>query len=427
MTLSPAALERLTIRRYLLGQCAQGFWYTGLILFPFVMAKSLAAPAWQVTLSVVMETTGMLLALYWGQLMQHGGRRRGLFWSGLLGRGVLVSMLAVHNSTQFLIVGGVVYFFAALVYPAQNGILQENIHSSRQGQVFGWGALVQHLTAAVCSLGIGWVLNRDPVNFRYIYPVLGLIGFTYPLILAGLPRPEGDTTEDPARFFTVPRLPLGQVRWSRLPAAMVRPFREAATTFREDRRFAWFEANFMIYGIAYMMLIPVVPLFFAYELDLSYQEISSARVLIGSVGIALLGPLAGRLQDRIHAAGLSTISFGTVSLYPAALAIGAWYGVRAGGVDPALIAYLAFAVYSVGMAGVNVSWNVGSLAFAPPGQGGYYQGIHVTMVAVRGFLGPATGFVVLKTMGYREVFVLAIVIFLTAALSSELLHRRIRH
>jgi hypothetical protein len=150
-------------------------------------------------------------------------------------------------------------------------------------------------------------------------------------------------------------------------------------------------------------------------------------VLIGSIGIALLGPLAGKLQDRIHAAGLSTISFGTVSLYPAALAVGAWYGVRAGGLDPALIAYAAFAIYSIGMAGVNVTWNVGSLAFAPKGQGGYYQGIHVTMVAVRGFLGPATGFIVLKTMGYREVFVLAVLIFLAAALSSELLHRRIRN
>ena len=55
--ISPAAtaLERLTVRRYLAGMFAQGVWYTGLILFPFVLAKSLNAPAWQVTLSVVMD------------------------------------------------------------------------------------------------------------------------------------------------------------------------------------------------------------------------------------------------------------------------------------------------------------------------------------------------------------------------------------
>lgn len=315
---------------------------------------------------------------------------------------------------------GIVYFFTALVYPAQNGILQQNIQAKRQGQVFGWGALVQHLTAAACSLVVGAVLNRDPDFFRYVYPVIGLAGFVYPLILAGLPRPEGDESNDPSRFFTVPRLPLGPVKWSRLSGAIVQPFREAVTTFVNDRRFFWFEGNFMIYGIAYMMLIPVVPLFFANELNLSYQEISSSRVLIGSIGIALLGPPAGRLMDRIHPVRLSTLSFGIVSLYPAALAVGAMVGAG----HPALAAYIAFGVYSVGMSGVNVTWNVGSLAFAPPGQGGYYQGIHVTMVGIRGVLGPAIGFIVLKTLGYREVFILAVIIFLIAAASSAALGRR---
>lgn len=418
--MTPEHLERLTIRRYLFGMSAQGVWYTGMILFPFVLAKSLTAPAWQVTLSVVMETTGMMLALYWGQLMVHGGRRRGLFWSGLLGRVVVVATFWVSTSGQFLWMLGAVYFFTALVYPAQNGILQQNIHPSRQGQVFGWGALVQHLTAAVCSLAVGAVLNRDPDNFRYVYPVIGLVGFVFPLVLAGLPRPDGDQTVDPPRYFTVPRLPLGSVKWRRLPGALVQPFREAVATFSADRDFAWFEGNFMIYGIAYMMLIPVVPLFFANELNLSYQEISSSRVLIGSIGVALLGPASGRLMDRIHPVRMSTISFGTISLYPATLAVGALIGAA----DPALAAYVAFGVYSVGMAGVNVTWNVGSLAFAPKGQGGYYQGIHVTMVGIRGVLGPAIGFVVLKTLGYREVFALAFLIFLLAAASSALLSRR---
>lgn len=419
---SPDALERLTVRRYLAGQAAQGFWYTGMILFPFVLAKSLDAPAWQVTLAVVMETTGMMLALYWGQLMQHGGRRRGLFWSGLLGRVVTVAALAVHTSTQMLWLLGIVYFFTALVYPAQNGILQENIHPSRQGKVFGRGALVQHLTAAGLSLVVGWVLNRNPDYFRYVYPVLGIVGFLYPLILAGLPRPQDDATHDPPRYFTVPRLPLGAVKWRRLPRAIIQPFAEAVRTFRDDRNFAWFEGNFMIYGIAYMMLIPVVPLFFANELHLSYQEISSSRVLIGSLGVALLGPLAGQLQDRFHAVGLSTLSFSIVALYPAALAAGAWLN---GAAHPALVAYAAFGIYSIGMAGIMVTWNIGSLAFAPKGQGGYYQGIHVTMVGIRGVLGPAIGFVVLETLGYREVFLLAVAIFVTAAISSAFLRRRI--
>ena len=248
------------------------------------------------------------------------------------------------------------------------------------------------------------------------------MGFLYPLILARLPRPDHDVTPDTGGVFTVPRLPLGQVAWRRLGRALVTPFRDATETFRVDPHFRWYEANFMIYGVAYMMLIPVLPLFFIHELHLSYQEISSARVLIASVGVALFGPLMGRLMDRFHPVRLCTISFAIVSLYPGALYVGArWMG----GVDPAWTAYLAFGFYALGMAGINVTWNVGSISFAPPGRGGYYQGIHVAMVGIRGALGPVIGFLLLRWAGYREVFLTAAVVFLLASASSRALGRRL--
>ena len=414
------ALERLTVRRYLAGMVFQGIWNAGYILFPFVLRKSLDAPGGLVTVAVTLETTAMLLALYWGQLMIRGGRRRWLFWGGLGGRVILLLTLFVRTDVQFTVLVGVVHVFAALVYPAQNGILQANIRAERRGRVFGWGALVQNLAMAAASVGAGRLLDQDPGSFRYLYPICGCLGFVYPLILSRLPRPHGDGTHDPAGVFTVPRLPLGPVRWRRLTGALVTPFKEAAATFRADRAFLWFESNFMIYGVAYMMLVPVVPLFFVNVLDLSYAQISSARVLIASLGVAALSPLAGRLMDRLNPVRLSSLSYAVVSLYPVSLAVGTLlFPTR-----PDYGAYLAFAVYSVGMSGVNVTWNMGSIAFAPSGQGGYYQGIHVAMVGIRGFLGPAIGFTVLRLLGYREVFLLSALIFLLACASSVLLNRR---
>jgi len=417
----PDALERATVRRYLGGMVCQGIWTAGQYLFPFVLAKSLQAPAWLVTLAVVMETTGMMLGLYWGQLMAGGGRRRWLFWAGLGGRAVLALTVLVHSAGQFTLLLVAVYVFGAIVYPAQNSILQENIGPRRRGEVFGRGALVQHLTAAATGLAVGAVLDVDPDVFRWVYPVLGVLGFGFPLVLARLPRPAVPGVREPDRVFVVPRLPLGPVRWRRLAGALIAPFREARDTFRGDRAFLWYEMNFQIYGIAYMMLIPTVPLFFANELQLSYQSISTARVVIGSVGIALLGPAAGRLMDRIHPARLCALSFGWVALYPVSLALGA----RVDSLAPQTAAYIAFAVYSVGMAGVNLGWNVGSIAFAPEGRGGHYQGIHVTMVGIRGVLGPLLGFTVLRLLGYQEVFVVAAVFFLAASVSSWLLGRRV--
>jgi MFS family permease len=288
--------------------------------------------------------------------------------------------------------------------------------------VFGLGALVQYSTAAVVSLAVGAVLDRDPDLYRWVYPVLGATGFVYLLVLARLPRPAGDATPDPEDVFVVPRLPLGSVQWRRLAAASVAPFREALATFRADGKFLWFETNFMIYGIAYLMLIPVMPLFFTQELNLTYREISSARVLIASLGMAMLGPAMGRLMDRIHPVRLCTISFGIIGLYPLALAVGAAVMPD----RPALTAYVAFAFYAVGMAGINVTWNVGSISFAPEGQGGYYQGIHVAMVGIRGLLGPLMGFALLTLASYRVVFGVSAAIFLVSSISSAVLGRRLR-
>jgi MFS family permease len=411
-----AVLEKLTIRRYLQGMVFQGIWAAGYILLPFVLGKSLAAPGWLVTVVVTLESTAMLLALYWGQLMVSGGRRRWLFWGGLAGRVVLVGTLLVSSALPFALLVGVVHVFAAVIYPAQNGILQANISANHRGRVFGWGALVQNLTMAVTSVFAGRLLDADPGSYRLFYPICGLMGFMYPLILSRIPRPASDLAHDPGRVFAVPRLPLGPVRWSRLAGAALTPFREAAATFRADRAFFWFESNFMIYGMAYMMLVPVVPLFFVNELQLNYREISSARVLIASLGVALLSPLTGRLLDHIKPVKLSSWSYAVIALYPLTLALGTIFLTD----RPALGAYMAFGTYSIGMAGINVTWNMGSISFAPPRRGGYYQGIHVAMVGIRGLVGPVIGFTVLHLLGYREVFLLSAVVFLTAAFSSVL-------
>jgi len=417
-TLDAIALERLTMRRYLLGMVCQGVWWSGYILFPFVLAKSLLAPGWLVTFTVILESASMVLAIYWGRMLERGGRRRWLFWGGLGGRAIMVLMLLVRGPLAFTSLLAVVYFFSSLVYPAQNGILQENIRADRRGEAYGRGALAQHLTAAAMSLLLGALLDRDPMCFRWLYPLLGLVGFVHLLILARLPRPAGGRDPD---VVVTPRRAREWPSLRRLADAATSPFHEAAATFREDRDFYWFEINFMIYGIAYMMLMPVVPLYFTEELDLSYQQISHARVLIASLGVALLGPLMGRLMDRHHPVRLSSVSYAALALYPLTLAA----GTLLPSVSPALIAYAAFGVYALAMAGVNVTWNVGSISFAPPGRGGYYQGVHVAMVGGRGLIGPLIGFAVLRLLGYREVFVVAAAIFVGAAVSSALLGRRL--
>ncbi len=401
----------------------QGVWWAAYVLFPFVLAKSLGASAGLVTLAVTMDTAGMLLALYWGHLMARQGRRRWLLRGGLGGRLVLLLAPLATTAWAYVALLGVVHFFGAMVYPAVNGILQANLPADRRGRVFGRGALIQNLSTAATSLIVGWLLDKDPTLYRWIFPVMGCAGFVYLLILARLPRPADDDTLDPPPAWRDVLRPPRPVRADLSPAkilaAAVGPFRDALRTFRGDRPYLWYETNFMLYGMAFMMLNPVVPLYFTERLDLGYDEISTARVLIASVGVALLGPVMGRFMDRFHPVRLCVLAFGLLAGYPAALAL----AEGAVGLAPVTMAYLAFGVYALAMSGVNVAWHVGSITFAPTGQGGYYQGIHVTMVGIRGVIGPLTGFTVLRLMGYREVFIVAGIFCLLASVSSAALWR----
>jgi hypothetical protein len=63
------------------------------------------------------------------------------------------------------------------------------------------------------------------------------------------------------------------------------------------------------------------------------------------------------------------------------------------------------------MAGINMSWNMSSLHFAPAGQEATYQGLHVTLTAVRGLLAPLIGSVVLQEFGYTAPFILSSCLF----------------
>jgi hypothetical protein len=432
----PLPCELAVLPRFLAGMIFQGVWWAGYILVPFVLAKSLGAPEGLVTLAVIMDTGGMLLAIYWGHLLGRGSRASLIFWGGLVGRLAFLGGFLVRGAGQFVVLLAVVYFFAALVYPAQNGILQLAFRPSLQGRIWGLGTSVQNLTAVITSLVVSRILDRHPAAFAPVYAAIGLCGCVYMIVLARLdaglengelgpacgspparPRLAGPPGSGLLGLLPLPAL--GPLTPGRLLRGMVRPFAEVVATFRQDRAYLWYEINFMIYGLAFLMLAPMQPLLFGDRLGLSYEQISTGRIMIAQLGVALLSPLMGRISDRHHPAGLCQLAFAVMAGFPLGLMLAQDWHVD----QPARLVYLAFVVYAVGMAGVNIGWNVGSISFAPAGLGRHYQGVHVSMVGVRGLLGPAVGFLVYEFWGLDRVFLLASALLLTASFSSGALKR----
>ncbi len=429
----------------------QGIWWAGYLLVPFVLAKSLDASEALISLAVAMDTGSMFLALYWGQLLSRGRRRAVTLWGGVAGRLVLLLSFLTTTAASFMVLLAVVYFFGSLVYPAQNGILQENFRPRMQGRIWGLASSLQNFVAVGTSLIVGRILDHDPGLYRSVYAGIGACGFVYLLLLSRLWQPaaaagEGWAAEtggerttgvpaEPAGFpergrtplaalTPEPRVPAPLPVWELLAAGhllhgLVQPFREAVATFRRDRGYLWYEVNFMIYGLAFLMIYTMLPILLAGQLRLSYEQISTARIVIAQSGVALLAPWMGQFSDRHHPARLCQLAFAVMSLFP--LGLIAAHDVQTARPDLAIDA--VFVIYAVGMAGVNIGWNVGSISFAPAGEGSRYQGIHVAMVGIRGLLGPVIGLTAYRVFGMNQVFLLACVLLLLASISSDALCR----
>jgi hypothetical protein len=90
------------------------------------------------------------------------------------------------------------------------------------------------------------------------------------------------------------------------------------------------------------------------------------------------------------------------------------------------LVYVAFALYGLAMAGVNIGWTMGPIYFAGSRDAARYMGVHVTMVGIRGLVGNPVGLLLLETVGSRGAFLVAGGCFAAAAVLAWRLDRELR-
>jgi predicted MFS family arabinose efflux permease len=155
------------------------------------------------------------------------------------------------------------------------------------------------------------------------------------------------------------------------------------------------------------MLLPVIPFFATDMLGLDYGQYALAKGVIGQLGILFLSPfLAVRLQ-KLHPFRFTGVVCLLLALFPMILLSGNW-------IRSPWIFYAAFAVFAVAMAGIGMSWNISSLHFAPKGQEATYQGLHISMTALRASFAPIMGSLLLSYGGYVQAFAVSAVLFILA-------------
>ncbi|MDZ4804816.1 MAG: MFS transporter [Candidatus Eisenbacteria bacterium] len=405
-------VSRYTARFHLPAAAFDGLVAGAFTLSDVVLRKTFGASALLITLMVMAQPVSQLLAIVWGRLMHGRSKRPFILGFGGIGRLSLILVAFAGTAVTFAVPIVVSIALAVAIIPALNALYQSNYPNSERGRVFGQVLSMTAVATIASSMAAGWWMDHDAGAYRIIYPLTGIIGlagiYLYWRIRprAGLPADDSsDQKED-----------LSASDWFEAVYDAVRhPFRGAKTIFTTDPNFLRFEIGYMLYGLGFMMLQPVLPLYLVDEIHVQYSEAAIARGLIFWGMMAIVSPIFGRLLDRWNAVRLSIFGFAFLMVVPLLLAIShSLPGV-----------YLAFAVFGFAMSPVNIAWTMGPILFAGRRDAATYMGVHVTMVGIRGLIGNPMGLILFKTFGSRPTFLVASLFFALAMVVMIRLNRRL--
>jgi MFS family permease len=364
-----------------------------------------------ITILATAGAAANLTAIFWSHVMEGRPKRPFIIASALVGRASLL-LMAFATSPPLFIALCVLYSLSEPMFiPAQNAMLQANYSPAIRGGVFGSITGLSKLTYLAAAIGGGLMLKWHPESYRWMFPAAGLLGTIAYLQYAAIRIRRRDTAPP-----------------STAPVASVGAVREFMRILRNDRDFDRFERNFMFYGIAFMIVLPVHVYLLVDTLRLDYLTYSACTLVLVNLLQAVASRPAGRLLDRVGPTRLASLSFAVLVLYAATLGGSAIFRSTP-------LAFLGFGFFGLGMAGVNAAWSLGAMRFAGERDAAAYMGAHVACVGVRGLVGPVIGSAIvlvmadervgLPTWGIPTVYFLASLFFAVGSVAMAHLHRKL--
>ncbi len=179
------------------------------------------------------------------------------------------------------------------------------------------------------------------------------------------------------------------------------PFR----ALQRDRLFLAFEACFMAYGLGFLMLQPVLPLYLIDDLGVTYKQASFAKGVLFWVVMGLSGPFLGKVADRIGILRLCVFAFLTLALFPSPSSL-----------LPGLIGlYVGYTIFGLAMSGVFLAWSLGPIHLARGRDTTPYLNAHLGLVGIRALVGMFAATLLQEHFGSRTVFGWVIALEVVAA------------
>lgn len=388
--------ERISLLLLIIASLFDGITQGILVLQETIARKALFATDFQISLIGVLANGTMIFSFFISYFFANKNKKFLIIFGYLIGRAIFLFSFLITNSKIFLIF---LFFFHGLFsiqVPVFNSFLQTKFKGNR-GYVFGITRMILILFIMITSTIVGKILEISPSSYKTILMFISLTSFlTYSIYLI----------LESKNSYTIQQIP---------------PFKGLISGINkifQNTDFIFFEIVFMVYGFAFMFMVPAVPIYLLKKMNFSYSQMSFVQGILAQIVILFITPFVGRLYDKINVWKVGTFSFLSLVLYPLFFTLSSIY-------KSSLFVYPAFLAYSLGLSGVNVLWNVGSITFSKyEGNSFLYQAFHVSLTGIRGIIGPLLGYLILSSMGLIWNFIFSIILFAAAAMINFLYSKK---
>jgi hypothetical protein len=254
------------------------------------------------------------------------------------------------------------------VVTLRSGVWRANYDSSYRARLAGKLSTVNALIIAAVGMLIGFSLDFDANSYRVLFPCLALVGVLGAIAYGRVP-------------FRGQRRHLRDEQASSRAAAHLLNPHAFVDVLKRDVLYRDYMVCMFLMGLGNHMLPPLLAIVLAEQFQVGYKTGIALTTVIPLLCMTLVIPHWGRLLERVH-----VIDFRTMHVWVfACVTLLCMVGIAT---DRLFFFFLAAIAQGVGWGGGVLAWNLGHQHFAPRAQDAEYMSVHITLVGIRGALGP---------------------------------------
>lgn len=396
--------ERQTFRLHLIYSIIEGIILGVLALNEFVFIKSLHGSNYQLGVLFQFSMVVFIFLVFINEFIKRAQNKKKLLrWTGILTRGPLFLLLFFPNDVAqltgssiyhyiFLLLFFIYYFGNTTIYPLINLFLKTRYSHENFGKLYGIATSVNKIVMLVATFGYGLLLDNDMHAYRYVFPLVAILGIGSVHLLSLIPFVE-ELEKRKDKFFD----------------SVKKSIHTMISILKTNKPYLHFEIGFMFYGFSFMITVTVITIFFEYSLGLNYSSLAFYKNAYNILAIILL-PYTGKLLGKMDPRNFALITFSSLMMFIFFVMLTEHYPyhINFHGIDiyPMLVVgYLFYGIFAATMA---LLWFIGSAYFCKANEAGDYQSVHLSLTASRALFAPLFGVFFYELMGYTWTFALAI-------------------